>query len=98
MFYPYAYVNFLLGFIFLACIVLAVLSLWWTSRRERKILGGALGRKVREEDETSLKTWMNLRADQLADAERDLARNPFDRPLDALERVGDALSREPRDQ
>jgi hypothetical protein len=82
----------ILGAIGFVTLVLACLSLWWTTHHERGILRRALGRKVRAEDESSLKTWMNLRGDQLADAQRELARNPFDGPLDALDTLGDRLS------
>ncbi len=98
MFYSGYYFNAALALVFLACLILAVLSLWWTSRHERGILRRALGRKVHEADETSLKTWMKLPDRQLAEAEQELARNPFDRPLDVLEDVGDQLTPGPKDQ
>lgn len=84
----------ILGVIGLVGLLLAFLSLWWTSYHQRRILRRSLGHSVRQEDETSIKTWMNLRGDQLANAEQELARNPFDRPLEAVEQLGERLSGE----
>ncbi len=94
---PYTLFQLVVGLVALVALILAILSSWWTSYHEGRILRRALGRKVREEDQTSLKTWMGLRGDQIAEAERELARNPFEGPLDALETIGERIAPPPKD-
>ena len=81
-------------------IAITVLSLWWTTVRARRILGRSLGRKLRSGEVTSLRSWMQASADALDTANRELARNPFDRFVRFLETLGvkDDLGAPPEDR
>ena len=75
----------LIGWTILA---ITVLSLWWTTVKARRILGRALGRKLRKGEETSLRSWMQAPDAALDTANRELERNPFDRFLRFLTSLG----------
>jgi hypothetical protein len=61
--------------------VLTVLSLWWTTWTARRLLRQSLGRPLRKEEETSLKSWMQVDTAMLGAAAAELERNPFERVL-----------------
>ena len=67
---------------------IAALSLWWTTVKARRILGQSLGRKLREDEETSLESWMQASDVALDSAAQKLERNPFDRFLRILATLG----------
>ena len=75
-------------FIALTLLVATLLSLSWTTIKARRILGRALGRKVRKGEETSLRSWMQASDNTLDAANRELDRNPFDRFLRFLRTLG----------
>lgn len=74
----------------IAWIVLAItaLSLWWTTVKARRILGESLGRKLRKDEEMSLKSWMQASDVSLETAARELERNPFERFLRIVATLG----------
>ena len=76
------------GLINWGVVLVVLLSLAWTTWRVRKALHKALGRKPRRNEEMSLKTWMDLPAESLDTANRELTRDPFDRLLRFLEKIG----------
>ena len=55
------------------------LSEWWTTRQARTFLRNSLGRSIPPEEETSLKTWLEVPTDRLQAESRELEKNPFDR-------------------
>jgi hypothetical protein len=65
-------------------VVVSVLSLWWTTWKARRILGQSLGRKLRDGEETSLKSWMQVPNATLDSATAELKGNPFERFLRTL--------------
>jgi hypothetical protein len=89
--------NDLWGLIALALFLTIVLSLLWTTWKGRRLLSGALGRKVRHSEETSIGAWMAASGSQLDAAAHELAQNPFERVLRSVRNVGSfdqaALSR-----
>jgi hypothetical protein len=56
-------------------ITTAALSLWWTTRNARSFLGHAVGRKLRHDEETSIRTWLTLSGSDLDKATRELQPN-----------------------
>ena len=76
------------GLIAWSVVAITVLSLWWTTVRARRILGESLGRKLRKGEETSLKSWMQASDASLEIAAHELERNPFDRFLRILAKLG----------
>lgn len=76
------------GLIFWSVVGIGVLSLMWTTRVSRRILSKSLGRKLRQDEETSLRSWMSASDDALESAPRELERNPFERVLRALTAIG----------
>lgn len=69
-------------------VAVSVLSLWWTTVKARRILGQSLGRKLRQGEETSLRSWMQVSDASLEIAAHELERNPFDRLLRAISTLG----------
>ena len=69
-------------------VALTVLSLWWTTIKARRLLTRSLGRKLRKGEESSLKSWMQVSDAGLDAATRELDRNPFERVLRWLARLG----------
>ena len=76
------------GLIAWGVVAITVLSLWWTTVKARRILGESLGRKLRKGEETSLKSWMQASDVALETAARELERNPFERFLKILAKMG----------
>ena len=72
---------------FLAVIGLTTLSLWWTTRRARKILRESLRREIRPNEEISLRAWMDVPDEQLRTAGRELKQSPFDEALGFFKRL-----------
>jgi hypothetical protein len=74
----------------IAWCVLAVtaLSLLWTTIKSRRILRGALGRKLRKGEETSLASWMQASDASIEQVTEEFRRNPFERFLDVVAAVG----------
>ena len=58
--------------LYAGAMALLVLTSWLAGRRARRVLGRALGREVREGEETSLRAWMSLPPEKLATAEEEL--------------------------
>src|SRR5262249_45635326 len=57
--------------------VLSLLSLWWLTRRSRRILRKSLGRELRPGEDSSLGAWLKLSSEQLESARTELSRDPF---------------------
>jgi hypothetical protein len=70
----------------LLILALTALSAGWTGWKSRRILKESLGRNVREEDQTSLRTWMQVPSDKLEAAARELQENPFEVALNVTGR------------
>jgi hypothetical protein len=71
--------------LFLIVLGLMGLSSWLITRRSRRILGRALGREIREGEETSLKAWMAVPSDVLAKVPDELGGGPTERVLETME-------------
>ena len=76
------------------------LSSWLITRKSRRILGQALGRKIQEGEETSLRAWMSVPDAKLSSAADEMGRvNPVETTLGALDRFGRAIRpNDPRDE
>ena len=79
------------------------LSSWLVTRRSRRILRQALGREIRDGEETSLRAWMSVPDAKLGAAAREMAEEtPFDATLAATGAYGRAvrttLARHPDEQ
>jgi hypothetical protein len=80
----------LIGFV----VVLGFMSLssWLISRKSKRILGQALGRDIRDGEETSLRAWMAVPDGQLHAAAKEMARpSTVDVTLDAMDTAGRAV-------
>ena len=69
------------GLIAWTIVLISVLSLWWTTRKARALLREALGRDLRDGEEMSLTSWMQVSDASLETASRELDRDPFERCL-----------------
>lgn len=87
-----------LGLLALASLIFAMLSLGWTTRHSRRILGQSLGRRVRKDEESSLAAWMNVPDEQLDAGARELERNPFEPAVRLLDKVADTMHRHGRER
>ena len=76
------------------------LSSWLITRKSRRILGQALGRKIEPGEETSLRAWMSVPDAKLASAADEMGRlNPVETTRGAMDTVGRALRpNDPRDE
>jgi len=74
-------IKILVGFAFVA---LSFLSVWWTTRRTRKVLRNSLGRDLRRGEDASLTAWLNLSDDQLESAHIQLKRDPFSAIIEGM--------------
>jgi hypothetical protein len=77
------------GVFLAALIVLAVVSLGWTTWRVRRVMQQALGRTVRPGEETSVRTWMEVPDTALESATRQLERDPLGGVMDVLEEAAE---------
>ena len=66
------------AFLELVTLTAVVMSLLWTTWKSRRVLRKALGRKLRDDEETSIKTWMTLSDSDLDTAARELGKNPIE--------------------
>ena len=69
-------------------LALTLLSLWWTTFKSRQIMSRSLGRKLKAGEETSLRSWMEVPEAGLETATTELERNPFERIVRWLARMG----------
>ena len=69
-------------------LALTLLSLWWTTFKSRQIMSRSLGRKLKVGEETSLRSWMEVPESGLETATTELERNPFERIVGWLARMG----------
>ncbi len=69
------------GLIAWTIVLITVLSLWWTTRKARALLRQALGREIRDDEEMSIKSWMQASDASLETASKELDRDPFERCL-----------------
>jgi hypothetical protein len=71
-------------------IVLLILcggSYVWTTWKTRHLLRNALGRKLRDDEETSIKTWMTISGSGLDETNSELQGNPFESVLNEINTV-----------
>jgi hypothetical protein len=71
----------------LVLVVLVAASSLWTTWKTRHFLRKAMGRKLRNDEETSIKTWMTISDSGLDTITRELQRNPFESVLNEVGRV-----------
>lgn len=76
------------GLIAWGVVAITALSLWWTTIKARRILGESFGRKLRKGEETSLTSWMQASEASLEIAAHELERNPVERLLRMLAKLG----------
>ena len=69
-------------------LALTLLSLWWTTFKSRQIMSRSLGRKLKAGEETSVRSWMEVPEAGLETATTELERNPFERIVRWLARMG----------
>ena len=69
-------------------LALTLLSLWWTTFKSRQIMSRSLGRKLKAGEETSVRSWMEVPEAGLETATKELERNPFERIVRWLARMG----------
>jgi uncharacterized protein with NRDE domain len=61
------------------------ISSWLLTRKARRVMGKALGREIREGEETSLRAWMSMPADELKAAADEMQPGAADRVLETIE-------------
>ena len=77
---------------FVVVLGLMGLSSWLISRKSKRILGQALGREIRDGEETSLRAWMAVPDAQLGRAADEMSRPmPLETALGAMDSVGRAM-------
>jgi len=77
---------------FVVVLGLMGLSSWLISRKSKRILGQALGREIRDGEETSLRAWMAVPDAQLGQAADEMSRPmPLETALGAMDSVGRAM-------
>ena len=69
-------------------VALTLLSLWWTTFKSRRLMSRSLGRKLKAGEESSLRSWMEVPAAGLESATTELERNPFERIVRWLAKLG----------
>lgn len=84
--------NQIKALLFAGVILLIAVMSWWAGRRARRVLGRALGREIRDGEETSLRAWMSVPTATLATAEDDLRNKTAEQVLQAV----DTMSRQTR--
>jgi len=74
---------------FVVVLGLMGLSSWLISRKSKRILGQALGREIRDGEETSLRAWMAVPDGQLQSAADEVGRpNAVEVALGTMDKVG----------
>jgi uncharacterized protein (DUF58 family) len=76
-----------------AVVLLSVASLLWTTVTARRLLRRALGRPLRENEESSIQTWMRVSEHDREQAGSKLAENPFEAALDAIHSAAEPKER-----
>ena len=77
---------------FVVVLGLMGLSSWLISRKSKRILGKALGREIRDGEETSLRAWMAVPDAQLGKAADEMSRPmPLETALGAMDSFGRAM-------
>lgn len=80
--------NQLKALTFAGAILLIVVTSWWAGYRARRVLGRALGREIRQGEETSLRAWMSVPTATLATADDELRNRPAEQVLQAVDAMG----------
>lgn len=80
--------NQIKALVFAGAILLIALTSWWAGRRARRVLGQALGREIRDGEETSLRAWMAVPTATLATVDEALRNAPAERVLQAVDTMG----------
>jgi hypothetical protein len=73
--------------VFAGAMVLLAFTSWLAGRRARRVLGRALGREIREGEETSLRAWMSVPVETLATVENELRNTAAEQVLGAVDRM-----------
>jgi hypothetical protein len=68
-----------------AVVVLSGASFLWTTVTSRRLLRRALGRRLRQNEESSIQAWMRIGEHEREDAAVRLGENPFESALDAIQ-------------
>ena len=63
------------------------LSSWLVTRKARRVMGKALGREIRDGEETSLKAWMSMPANELRSAAEEMQPGPSEQVLESMDRM-----------
>jgi hypothetical protein len=71
--------------LFGGAILLIAVTSWWAGRRARRVLGRALGREIRDGEETSLRAWMAVPTPTLATVDDELRNHTAEQVLGALD-------------
>jgi hypothetical protein len=77
--------NQIQAIVFGGVILLIGVTSWWAGRRARRVLGRALGREIRDGEETSLRAWMAVPAQTLATVDDELRNHTAEQVLGALD-------------
>jgi hypothetical protein len=80
--------NQIKALLFAGAILLIAVTSWWAGRRARQVLGRALGREVREGEETSLRAWMSVPTATLATVDDELRNKAAEQVLQAVDTMG----------
>jgi hypothetical protein len=79
--------NQIKALLFVGVILLIAVTSWWAGRRARLVLGRALGREIRQGEETSLRAWMSVPTATLATVDDELRNPAAEQVLQAAETV-----------
>lgn len=73
---------------FAGAVVVLVFTSWLAGRRARRVLGRALGREVRDGEDTSLRAWMSVPSATLSGVDQELRHEAAERLFSVLDRAG----------
>jgi hypothetical protein len=80
--------NQIKALLFAGVILVIAVTSWWAGRRARLVLGRALGREIREGEETSLRAWMSVPTATLATVDDELSNKTAEQVLQAVDTMG----------
>ena len=80
--------NQIKALLFAGAVLLLAFTSWWAGWRARKVLGRALGREIRDGEETSLRAWMSVPTTTLATVDDELRSKTAEQVLEAVDVMG----------
>ena len=89
--------NQIKALLFAGAVLLLAFTSWWAGWRARRVLGRALGREIREGEETSLRAWMSVPSATLASVDDELRIAPAEHVLQAVDTMSRATRQGRRD-